>query len=105
MSKQKKTKPFHLVITNNETGEVINDLDFDALVGAIHIGGDTCGGIILSQCSAMAMGETLASAKATIQKAVNEDMPAALVMMMVEAKIAEETEEPQNQEENEEKGE
>ena len=95
-------KPFHLVITDNETGETVRELDFDAIIGAIHTGEQECGGIIISRCNGLSLAETMASAKATLEKA-EEDSPIAAFAAKI--MIGAEVYEPQNQEENEEKGE
>lgn len=99
---KKTTKPFHLIITNNETGETVRELDFDALIGTAHTGEHESCGLVLSKCNGLVMAETLASVASTVKQVEDENqMEAFVAKIMFEASI----EEPENQEENEEKGE
>ena len=61
-------KPFHLVITDNETGETLQELDFDALVGAAHLNGEFCAGILVSRCSHKTLAATTNSVEEVLHK-------------------------------------
>ena len=103
MSKQKK-RPFHLLITDNETGKTVQELDFDAIIGAAHIKQRECAGIVIARCSPMAHAETAMAVERTVKELENRDPMVGLALLTARA-TTEVTVEPENQEENEEKGE
>ena len=106
MSKQKKTtKPFHLTVTDNETGEVVRELDFDTLIGAARVNKQECAGVAIAKSSPIAHAETIIATETTIDKLTQLNPMVGLALVMTKASLKAEIEEPQNQEENEEKGE
>ena len=58
-------KRFHITIKNNETGEILNDIDTSCLIGAIDIGeGNTS--IAFTHCNAISLVTTILAAKKAI---------------------------------------
>ena len=77
-------KPFHLTITNNETGEVLHDVDFDALLGAVHTGrGIDAFGV--NSCDAATLAATLAGAEELIERQFAKYPELLPLSMMVKA--------------------
>lgn len=103
MEKENKKKPFRLTITDNETGEVIRDLELDAIIGAVHLDEETSGGLFISRCSTLALAETVRAAEITTEKALKNSPMLRLAKSLVEAGEVEEIEDTENEEpENEE---
>lgn len=98
MEKETKKMPYHLTITDNETGETVRDLDFDALIGAVHLSKKESGGIFLANCSIMAQAETIASAEATVARALKQDKLVAMAKCIVDAEVVEEDSETEGTE-------
>ena len=88
--------PFHLTITDNETGETVRDLDFDAIIGAVHLSEAMSGGLILSHCSTLALAETVSSAERVVERTLKEDPMLCLAKLVCTATVEEETEETEN---------
>jgi len=77
-----KTLKYHLTITNNETGETLNDLDFCDFVGAVNYG-KGCHGISFGRCSAVDRALTLnALDNLRAEATKNEPELEALVMLI-----------------------
>ena len=72
-------KPFHLTITDNMTGEVLQDLDFDALLGAVHIEEDLSATLKVTDCDAIALAKTTSSLRSVLIK-IYKDYPEILFM-------------------------
>ena len=90
-------KRFHITLTDNTTGEVYRDQDIDAIIGAIHVDKDKTGGLFMSECSGIALGQTLHAVKMVLKSAYDEDpeleVLEALVKVNSEQSITEYTEE------------
>lgn len=71
-------KPFHLVITDNATGETLQELDFDALIGAAHLDEETAAGLLVSRCSTRTLAATTSACEDTLVK-LYVDNPALLI--------------------------
>lgn len=99
----KKTKPFHLIITDNETGETVRELDFDAIVGAVHIDECQAAGVYITRCNLMDQAETLKSAEVILESLYKQNPLLRVAQTMFSTNI--DHEEVKNQEENKEKGE
>ena len=95
MEKENK-KPFHLVITDNETGETIRDLDFDAIIGAVHLDEETSGGLLVSRCNKLALAETITAAEITVEKTLKNDKLLRAARSLVDVESVEETEGTEN---------
>lgn len=97
MEKENKKKPFHLTVTDNETGETVQDLDFDALIGAAHIGEMEAGGIIVSRCSTMTLAATSIAVEQTLNKLCKDDPLVAFAKCGIDSTMVEnEPEETEN---------
>lgn len=59
-------KPFHLTITDNETGETVRDLDFDAIIGAVHLSEEQAGGLYITKCSVANIAATVVAAESLL---------------------------------------
>jgi adenosine/AMP kinase len=102
---KKTTKPFHLVITDNETGETVQELDFDVLVGAAHINDHESAGIVIAKGSPLVQAQTVMAVETTIDTLTQRDPFVGMALAMMRASSKTEIKETENQEENEEKGE
>ena len=78
-----KQKPYHITITDNATGEVLNDLDTNCIIGAVHAGedpdkGNAVNGIVKIKCSPFAIAHTLITVKKIIERlyAKSPELPA-----------------------------
>lgn len=54
-----KKMPFHLTITDNETGETVREVDFDALIGTTHTAEGKVGALWITRCNSFALVETV----------------------------------------------
>lgn len=64
--KTRERMPFHMVITNNETGEVIQELDMCALIGAAQTTKNNTVSIGLTACNALELVAAIAGAQEAI---------------------------------------
>lgn len=71
--KTREKMPFHLVITNNETGEVIHELDMCALIGAAQTAENNTVSISLTACNVLELAATIAGAQKAITKILKDD--------------------------------
>lgn len=89
-------KPLHLTITDNRTGETVRDLDFDCLIGAVHLSAGESGGLFIARGTTLAQAETVCAAEATVAHALRKDPMLCLAKGIINAeaveKITEETE-------------
>lgn len=72
---------FHIVITDNETGETLKDADACAIIGACNEG-EYSAGIVLSECNTIDLLHALRAASASIDKCL-EGEPVLRVMYEV----------------------
>ena len=80
---------FHLTITDNQTGEVMRDLDIVALAGAIHTGEDGIAqGIFLGRCNRLTTAETVKGAEYTLERVYKEDPLLHLLTAMMDGEEA-----------------
>jgi len=89
MKNENNEKPFHLTIANNETGEIIRELDFDALIGAAHISEEEAGGLFVSKCSRFDLAATVVAAEDTLRLIEQQDPMLRMTKLMVGSKIKE----------------
>ena len=82
--------PYHLAITDNETGETVQELDFDVIIGAVHIAERHSQGIFVANASVLSQAETIAAAEATVKNAIDDDPLLRFSMGLVNAKATEE---------------
>lgn len=90
MEKRNKKMPYHLTITDNETGETLRELDFDCLIGAVHLSEKESGGIFLANSSILAQAETIAATEVTVKQALDKDADIRRARATVAAEIIEE---------------
>ena len=83
---EKEKMPFHLTITDNETGETLRDLDFDAIAGAVHISEEEAAGIFLTCCTNFDIAATIVAAENTLRRVEQEDPMLRLAKLMVGTK-------------------
>lgn len=57
---------FHLTIKNNETGEILRDVDVNCLIGGVAIGDDSTG-IIVASCGELELAEGIVAAENAIK--------------------------------------
>jgi len=94
---EKEKMPFHLTITDNETGETLRDLDFDVIIGAVHLSQGENTGIFVANSSTMAQAETIAAAETTVARTLKKHPMLCLAKGIVDAGAIEEvTEETEN---------
>lgn len=80
-----KQKPFHITITDNETGEVIHDSDVIAILGALHFGEDNTSGITLSNCGVMSLAQAVDTVKKVIEGLYDENPELKIIELFFEA--------------------
>ena len=95
---KKTTKPFHLTVTDNETGNIVRELDFNAIIGAAHISEKECAGVVIAHCSPMVQAETIMAAEVTINELTQCEPMVGLALVMAKASSKSEILKPQNQE-------
>ena len=75
-----------MVLTNNETGEVVHDMDLCALIGAAQTENDATAAIGLTACNSLEIAATIAGAlKAVKQIKVANPEAAMLCELMLNA--------------------
>lgn len=67
-----KKMPFHLIVTDNETGETVRELDFDALIGTAHIAKGEAGGLWIMRCNSFAVLETVIAGEQLLDRVKGE---------------------------------
>lgn len=87
------SKPFHLTLTNNVTGEVYRDTDIDAIIGTIHIDENETGGIFMTSCSGIALGQTLDAVKTVLKRVYSEHPELEMLEALVRARMTQSVEE------------
>lgn len=75
-------KKFHIIIKDNKTGEILHDVDTDAIIAAVHEEDGTAG-IALTACGGKALLETLAAVK-KVRKEIVSSNPLLSLLEMVE---------------------
>lgn len=75
-------KKFHITIKNNETGEIIHNVDTDAIIGAVHEEGKTAA-IGLTACNGATLLET-ASATKKVLKEITSKSPMLSILDILE---------------------
>ena len=80
-------KKFHITITNNETGEVVHDMDTGAIIGAIG-GAEDEGAysIGLTACNLMDLATAVASAKKAVDILLEKNPAVRLVIELASLK-------------------
>lgn len=79
-----------MVIADNETGEIISEHDFDAIVGAVHIAEGVAHGLSILRGSIMTMAATIKAAETTIAHTEEQNPFLAFARCMVDTEIAKE---------------
>ena len=72
MSEQKK--PYHLTITDNETGEPCVDLDFDTIIGVAHLAEGEVDNFFITESNLHAIAETAICTEGLLKK-IHKDHP------------------------------
>lgn len=95
MEDENKKLPLHLTITDNETGEVLQDLDCKALIGAIHEGKeDRIASLRVIRCTGKEVAMTCLGATATVRYMCQEHPALAAVMVMLDGEVQDDEEDP-----------
>ena len=74
-------KKFHITIKDNKTGEIIHNIDTDAIIGAVHEE-DKTAGIALTECDGTALMETISATKTVLKKIISENPFLTLIDML-----------------------
>lgn len=74
-----KKMPFHLIVTDNETGETVRELDFEALIGTAHIAEEEAGGLWITRCNSFALVETVLAGEHLIDRVKKEHPEVAML--------------------------
>ena len=98
MENENKKMPFHLTITDNETGEAECSLDFDCLIGAVHIAEGEARGLLIQRCNNLTKASTVCATEDTLHEIHKKDPLLILAKMAVTSKVVGETEETENEE-------
>lgn len=75
-------KKFHIIIKDNKTGEILHDVDTDAIIAAVHEEGKTAG-IALTACDGKALLEALEAVK-NVRKEIISSNPLLSLLEMIE---------------------
>lgn len=86
-------KPFRLAISNNTTGEVLQELDFDALLGAAHVEEGLTATLIVTECDAIALAETTSTLKRVFTKTYKDHPEILLAEGFIHTRTVESAEE------------
>lgn len=78
--KTREKMPFHLVITNNETGEVIHEWNMCALIGAAQTTENNTASLGLTDCNALELAATIDGAQKAINK-ILKDSPEIKILL------------------------
>lgn len=79
--------PFHLTITDNRTGETVRDLDFDCLIGAVHLSEKQAGGLYITSCSTATIAATVVATESTLDHVQQLDPTLRLAKLLVGATL------------------
>lgn len=82
---------FNLTIKNNKTGEILKNIDCDAIIAGVHIKGSECGTLVMSETNTLGLfGAFDAAERAIAQTVEDEDIKALATMkQMFEAAMEE----------------
>lgn len=87
MNKETKKMPFHLTITDNETGEIVREIDIDAIIGAVNTSEEEAAGICVTRCSGRTMADTIVAVESMLEHLMNKEPMLRLAKMLVGAEI------------------
>lgn len=87
MEKETKKMPFHLTITDNETGEIVRELDTDAIIGAANTSEEGAAGICVTRCSGQTLANTFVAVESMLEHMMNKEPMLRLAKMLVGAEI------------------
>lgn len=88
-----KQKPYHITITDNATGEVLQELDFDALLGAAHVEEGLAATLIVTECDAIALAETTSTLNRVFTKTYKDHPEILLAEGFIHTRTVESAEE------------
>lgn len=77
---------FHLTITNNETGEIIRDVDTNAILAGIHTEKGACA-LVLTECSGADLIPTIHAAKGAVKTCIDDAPLLAAFVALTEGKM------------------
>lgn len=78
-----KQKKFHLVITDNETGETHIDCDTKCIIGAFE-DGNRSGSLAIAACNAIELAGSISAARGVIKRVLSEKPKIAALVEMEE---------------------
>lgn len=93
---------FNLTIKNNETGEIIQNLDIDAIIGGVHLKGEESAVIVMSETNTLGLFGAFTAAEKAIAHTLEDDEDIKMLAMMkqmFDAKFGEGEEEDEEEDE------
>lgn len=76
---EREKMPFHMVITDNETGEVLKELDACAIIGAAQTYMDETCAISVVKCRRLELAATIAGAQKAIDNSIHNSPQAGTI--------------------------
>ncbi len=73
---------YNITIKDNETGEVVQAFDTNAIIGAIGAGKGRARGIFLTECTKTEIAEAVLAATKIVDTVVEEDKELELLVML-----------------------
>ena len=70
---EKEKMPYHITITDTETGKIIQERDIKAIVGALHIGGGYTAGVLINRCKNSELVSTFFAVETVLKRAYEAD--------------------------------
>ena len=58
---------FHLTIKDNETGEILRDVDVNCLIGGVAVGDAASQGIAIARCNDLELAHCIVSAETAVK--------------------------------------
>ena len=80
------SKPFHLTLTDNTTGEIMHDIDIDALLASAHVNEDETRSITVANCDTLAIAQTIHTLRQIYETLRKENPELAIFEAVVDAK-------------------
>lgn len=92
MKDERKKMPFHFVLTDNETGEVIHDIDICAIIGGFAAEGGRSCTMALTKCNIFSFASAMRDAEEAVETMKANHPELALLMQIAKMREIEDAE-------------
>ena len=85
-----KDSKFHIVITDNESGETVLDVDTRAFIGGLVVNGTEAQSVVLANCNSKALACAVVSAREAVEATLErkkDDLMFALALYLEERSL------------------